>query len=148
MEEKIVDKNLLIQKIDSFRKEKYIHVPELAGLVGLPEEECLIKIRGASLEDHLRANELKKQPYLFMQSLIMKMKRGYLFEEISQLAHLYVNPEISEVVVFELTLFQRCVLEPAFTMEEVVRISEVAPGVINKVVAEIVELTALPYKEE
>jgi len=141
--EVIVDKEKLLKAVESFELEKTIHVPELSSLLNLPEEECYLKVKGASFEDHIRAMELQKQPYRMVRNLVDKLKENPSSQDAVNLGKLFLDPEISEQTVFDLTIFQRCVIEPKLTFEEVVELSKVAPEVINRVTSEIIQITSV-----
>lgn len=143
MEEKVVSKDKLLEAVKSFKLEKEIKVPELAKHLNLPEDECIFKIKGASFEDHIRAVELQKQPYRFVREILSKIKEGYTLEQLADLEEKFLNPETSEQTIFDLTMFQRCVLEPGFSFEEVVELSKVVPELINRVTTEIVNITSV-----
>lgn len=148
MEEKvIVQKDLLMSIVDKCDVERVIHIPELNKLFGIPEDECYMRIRGASLEDHLRALEIQKTPYRALREVMLKAKRNAVMSEVLSLGDSFLNPELSERTAFELCIFERCVIEPKLTYSEILKLSTVAPEIVNKVALAAIEITSAEKKD-
>ena len=105
MKEKIVlNKKKFLDIIYNFNS---IQTFEITELKGIP----ILKIKPASLNDQIKAQEL----------LSVFIKK----EDLKNLFH----PK----ALFEIEIFHKCVIDPIFTIEEIVKISEVYPELINKV---------------
>jgi len=137
----IVSSDILKKEVDKFNKEEVIHVPELNVLFNIPEDECYMRIRGASLEDHLRAIEISKTPYRVLREVLMKAKKGFSLSEIINMGEKVLNPELSEQTAFEICMFERCVIEPKLNYQEILKLSTVAPTVVNKVANKAINIT-------
>lgn len=55
IQEVMLDKDLLMEKVQVFDLRRTVPVPELSEFLDVPKEECNLIVRGASLEDHIKA---------------------------------------------------------------------------------------------
>lgn len=141
IQEVMLDKDLLMEKVKVFDLRRTIPVPELSEFLDVPKEECNLIVRGASLEDHIRAGDIGKgHGQIFGKALEMLKEGGTVIpvEIEKQMASL-----LSEKVAFDITIFQRCVEEPEFELQEVIKLSTVIPEVINKIAGVALGITDL-----
>ena len=145
-QEVILDKGVLSKAIENFVLERKMYAPELEMLLEVPKEMCYIKIRGASLEDHIRARELSNASLRLLTELSNNIEGKQLIDP-EEVKNRYFNPEISEKTVLILNIFHRCVVEPKFEYEEVVELSKRAPEFVDRIAGEALEITSLEAQE-
>lgn len=136
----LLDKDILNRYVESFDLIREVYVPELKDILG--QEVPIIKVRGASLNDHITAKNLSSRPMILLGTVLNEIING---REVN--AGLIRNEVFSEDQLhpdarFEIDLFKRCVVEPKFAMEEVISISNVMPEFINRVVKLAIGITA------
>ncbi len=113
MKEKVIlDKKKFLAVIDNFDS---IHEFEITELKNIP----VLKVKPASLDDQIRARELSTSS--FVKNMFGKGDKNI--------------ESFHPKTVFEIEIFNKCVTDPKFTMEEVIRISKKYPELINKVCA-------------
>lgn len=109
MKEKVIlNKEKFLNIINEFDSVRDFEITELKNI-------SILKIKSASLDDQIRAQELS----------ISSITKNIFQKNEEKTFH----PK----TLFEIDIFYRCIIEPKFTMEEVVRISKVCPELINKV---------------
>jgi hypothetical protein len=145
--EMIVDKEVLSKALKSFELEKKIYSPELSGILKMPEEMCYVKIRGASLEDHIKARDLSGNSMRLLSEIIPLIKEKTKLVDLEDLKKRYARLETSEKTVLILTIFHRCVLEPEFEYEEVVELSKKVPAFVDNIAHEALSMTSLEERE-
>jgi hypothetical protein len=112
MKEKIVlNKEKFLSVINNFDSTQDFEITELKNIP-------ILKVKSASLDDQIRARELSSSS--FVKAMFEKNKKENNF-----------HPK----TVFEIDIFHKCVIEPEFTMEEVIKVSKKYPELINKVCA-------------
>ena len=131
--EKIVlfDKKKLMEKVESFELRKEILVPELSAFLNLPEDECKLIVRGASLEDHIRAADISESHIKLISNALKIMSTGKDVS-VDSLKEGFLQ-QVNNKIAFDIIIFQRCVEEPFFELDEVVKLSSVVPGFVNKI---------------
>ena len=140
--EVLINKEALLNYTNSFEIYRDIHLPELSKILGVPENECKIKVKGASLDDHITAGDLSRLPFQILQYVSKKIEEED-YESIRKLNEEELNKRFNQKTLFEIHLFKRCVIDPVFTVDEVMKLSEVLPEVVNKVTNEILKMTSL-----
>lgn len=111
MKEKIIlNKEKFLDIIDRFDSIRDFEIKELKNIP-------VLKVKSASLDDQIRAQELSTSS--FVKSMFEKSEK----EEES------FHPK----ALFEIDIFHKCVIEPKFTMEEVIKVSKTYPELVNKV---------------
>lgn len=109
MKEKVIlDKEKFLCMINNFDPVQDFEIKELKDIP-------ILKVKNASLDDQIRAQELAESS--FMKTMFDKSNKSAF------------HPKVS----FEMQIFCKCVLKPKFTMEEVIKISDVYPELINRV---------------
>ena len=129
----LVDKTALTKHVDSFIRVHDVEVPELNELLKIEKGNAVLKVKIASLNDHIQAKALASAPMLLLATVIDKIDKGEEVDVDVVKEQMYKN-EIHPNTLFELEVFSRCVLEPEFTLKEVINMSEVFPGMINRIV--------------
>lgn len=112
-EKMLLDKKKFLDIIDNFDSVYEFEMKEFVGFVNIP----VLRVKSASLDDHIKAQELSASS--FMKSMLEKNKSD--------------EKAFHPKTLFEIDIFHKCVIEPEFTMEEVIRISKICPELINKV---------------
>lgn len=111
MKEKIIlNKEKFLGIIDRFDSVRDFEITELKNIP-------VLKVRSASLDDQIRAQELSTSSFI-----------KSMFEKSGENEKTF-HPK----ALFEIDIFHKCVIEPEFTMEEVIKVSKVYPELINKV---------------
>lgn len=111
MKEKIIlNKEKFLDIIDRFVSVRDFEITELKGVP-------VLKVKSASLDDQIRAQELSTSS--FMKSMFEKSGDD--------------EKTFHPKTLFEIDVFHKCVIEPEFTMEEVIKVSRKYPELINKV---------------
>lgn len=109
MKEKVIlNKEKFLNIINEFDSVRDFEITELKNI-------SILKVKSASLDDQIRAQELS----------ISSITKNIFQKNEEKTFH----PK----TLFEIDIFYRCIIEPKFTMEEVIRISKVCPELINKV---------------
>ncbi len=143
--EVILDKEVFTKAAEEFVLEEKIYSPELSEFLNVPKENCYIKIKGASLEDHIRARELSNASLRLLTELSNSIEGKQLIDP-EEVKNRYFNPEISEKTALIQHIFHRCVIDPKFALEEVIKLSELIPEFVDKIAGEALEITSLEAK--
>ena len=142
MDEVVVDKDKLMEYITHFDKIETMEIPEFRQFLGA--EDCdkvpVIKLRGASLDDHMKAQSLNSVPLLIYRFILKRYQESKYFD-VDKVEEALKDDTLLPNTRFEISLFHRNVIEPNFTMENVIEISEVYPDVVNRVVRRILGIT-------
>jgi len=113
MKEKVLlDKGKFLNIIDRFDSVQDFEITELKNIP-------VLKVKSASLDDQIRAQELSTSS--FVKSMFEKSKEN--------------EKTFHPKALFEIDIFHKCVIEPEFTMEEVIKVSKSYPELVNKVCA-------------
>ena len=144
--EVILDKELFTKAAEEFVLEEKIYSPELSEFLNTPKEECYIKIKGASLEDHIRAREMSGASMRMLVELSNAIEGKQLIDP-QEIKKKYFNPEVSEKTALILHIFHRCVMKPKFSFEEVIKLSELIPEFVDRIAGEALEITSLEGKD-
>ena len=133
-EKVIVSKESLNNYVDKFQRIHEIEVPELNELLDIKKGNAILKVCIASLDIHTKVRHLSSAPMLLLATVLDKIQKGEDVDVDLVKEQMYEN-KIHANTLLELEVFSQCVVEPKFTMKEVVSISEVFPFMINRVVA-------------
>jgi hypothetical protein len=141
----VLDKDALDQFINNFPTEYEFEAPELAELLSITEGVPILKVKPASLDDRIQARKLYSKPLHILHHIAVKVKDG---EEVTVDDFRPPHPEgaIDASAYFEIKIFHKCVIEPKFTMEEVINMSTVFPELINRAATFIMELNQWPQE--
>ena len=93
----------------------------------------VLKVKGASLDDHIAAQNLSNNTPFILAEIYKKVKNNETID-YTRIVDDFMSDKMLHNTMFELSLFQRNVLKPKFTYEEVLDISEKIPEFINSVV--------------
>lgn len=111
MKEKVIlNKEKFLDIIDRFDSVRDFEITELKGIP-------ILKVKSASLDDQIRAQELSTSSFVKL-----------MFEKGRENEKTFHSKTL-----FEIDVFHKCVIEPKFTMEEVIKVSKSYPELINKV---------------
>jgi hypothetical protein len=93
----------------------------------------IIKVKGASLNDHLQCRKLSEQPGL-IPAYINKCSEEGKKVDSNEILRIVNEERIGDNTIFEIGIFQRNVKKPKFKYEEVLELSEKCPQLVNEVV--------------
>ncbi len=141
-QEIILNKEVFAKAVEGFVLEEKIYAPELSGFLNVSKENCYIKIKGASLEDHIRTREMSGAAMRMIVELSNAIEGKQLIDP-EEVKRKYFNPEVSEKTTLILHIFHQCVMEPKFSFEEVLKLSELIPEFVDKIAGEALEITSL-----
>jgi len=134
----VIDGSLVKRYAENLQKEYELEVPELGGILNFdPGEVPILKVRMASLDDHIKAQKLASAPAQLLYKIAEKINNG---EDVTIDDVITTSEGIDPKTYFELELFCRCVIDPKFEMFDVIKISEALPDFINRVVSYIIGL--------
>ncbi len=137
----IVDVEKLEKFVDDFAVEYELEAPELKEILGLNGNEIpIMKVRPASLDDHIKSQDIVTQTLYKLKILHKELDEKGL-NEIDTSEYEALDDVLDDRTIFEVNLFSSCVIEPKFTPEQVIEMSKVMPDFINKVAAFVTELT-------
>src|SRR5210317_605982 len=129
-EKVLIDKDKLMNFVGSFEKVHNFPVPELKKILG---KKTVFKVKGASLDDHIRANELASAVPILLSHMVDKLEKNEPIDNKS-FTTMIDKKEIHNSTFFEINLFHKCVIDPKLTISEILELSEVMPELINNVV--------------
>ena len=141
MERVSLNKSALLEGLKHLSLAEEMELPELKGMLKFPEDEVpVIQIKGASLEDHIACQDIHRlaaaSAAKMLYTLVEKKKI-----DLDSIMENVKNPSKSKFL-FEINLFKSNVTNPQFTYREVVEISEKVPGLVNRVVKRILQITS------
>jgi hypothetical protein len=130
MEKIKVDKEKLFKKVNELDRIYDYPVKDMAEDGNIP----IIRVKKASLDDQIKAESASSVTTLMLQAILDEVQKGKMPdpETIKKVInHPGANPKTS----FEIHLFQKCVVEPKFTIDEALKLSETMPELVNEVCA-------------
>lgn len=140
-----LSKNRIQAYIKNFSGVVDVEFPELIGKLGFKEDVVpILKIKAASLDDHLRARTIIERASIMALKIIESLEKNELHKMFDLEA---INKElrdpVNEKAFLEVSIFHRCVVKPKFTMKESYRLSQVMPEVVNRVANRALEMSSL-----
>jgi hypothetical protein len=110
------------------KKVKWYPVPEFK-LEG--EEIPHFKVKMATLDDQIQSRHLSEHPTRLLASVLKKVMKGEKVDVKSLREDIYrdVHPK----TLLTCFIFQRCVLNPKFNIDQVIELSETHPDLVNNV---------------
>lgn len=126
----VLDRTKILEYVANFDDVRDFEVPELSELLGV--ENPILRVRGATLDDQIKARKLASGPMLLLGEVLNTLQKGEQID-VRILRKKIVYDGKHPDAEFEIRLFQQCVVEPHFTTAEVVRLSEVMPHIVNRV---------------
>ena len=105
-------------------------------------KQHILKVKGATLNDHLQCQKLSEMPGMLFSYITQCSEKG---EKITPEAinKLLTENRMANSTVFEIGLFSKNVIEPKFTVEETITLSEKIPEFVNSVVKFSLGITAI-----
>ena len=143
MRKVLLDRIQLLKGLSDFKSEDEVPFPELEGLFGAVKGEIpVLKIKGASLDDQITAN------LIMQKARISAVKMIQNFGDKKNLKHLNLdgitkNSAMNEKTQLEISIFHRCVVQPSFSLEEVIWLSEKLPEIVNRVAQTALYLSSM-----
>jgi len=138
----VLDKAKIDQYIEKFQLIRKIDLPlDVAKRLG----GSFIKVRGASLDDHIKARELSSAPMILLATVVDKAVKGEEIDIDMLKGQIYSGENLHPNTNFEIEIFASCVIEPKFTVAEVIKLSQVMPEFVNKVVNRCLEITSIQW---
>ncbi len=131
----LTDKNRLLKFIHNFQSEHEIEVSEWKHI-----NNGKIRIRGATLDDH-HACQSTKTPIAMTAEYMLKCVKEDKEIDKEVLKIFQENNSMNVNACFEVNLFQKCVVKPKFSLDEVVELSKVFPEVVNRIVKLCLKMT-------
>lgn len=131
----IAKKEVIAERVKERKLVKFYPVPEFK-MNG--KEITGFKVKMASLDDQLKARDLSEAPNRLVIRLLKMIKENQ--ENISELdlgefrKQLYYD-DMHPKTIQTCEIFQRCVMEPSFEINEVFELSETHPDLVNNVAA-------------
>jgi len=140
----ILDKAKIDQYVEKFQLVYKIEIPEdVREKLGC--ESSFIRVRGASLDDHIKARELSSAPMMLLATIVDKASKGEEIDVDMLKGQIYSGENLHPNTNFEIEIFASCVIEPKFTVAEVIKLSQVMPEFVNKVVNRCLEITSIQW---
>jgi hypothetical protein len=128
----VARKSIIKRQMEGYKKVMDFPVPELKedGKEDIP----IFKVKSATLDDQIKAQYLSLEPNRLTLRILRMLKDGDgekidTVEFRKQLFFDDLHPQTIQVC----EIFQRCVLEPKFTMGEVLEMSKTHPELVNNV---------------
>ena len=118
---RILNREEIIKRIQGFKDTRDFPVEQMKGDDG---EIPIFKVRKASLNDQIEAREFSSSTFQLLTKMMKKMKDGEDFD-MSDILHSMQNRDMNPKTDLEIRIFQRCVVEPKFTYDEVLDLSKV-----------------------
>jgi hypothetical protein len=126
-----VKKDFITKRIEEYDEIKWYPVPEFK-MDG--EEIPSFKVKMATLDDQIKANELSSAPNRLMIRFLKLMREGQEIDYKEFRKQIYYD-DLHPKTVQACEIFQRCVIEPKFKIGEVLKLSETNPDLVNDVAA-------------
>jgi hypothetical protein len=98
------------------------------------EEIPVFKVKSASLDDQIKANELSMAPNRLLIRLLKMIQNNQDFDTAEFRKQLYYD-DLHPKTIQACEIFQRCVIQPKFKIEEVFKLTETHPDLVNDVAA-------------
>ena len=132
MRKVLLDRKSLLKGLSDFQSEDEVYFPELEGLFGSSKGEIpFLKIKGASLDDQIAAQTIASKARIAVVEMIKNFGKKealkVLNRELSSKASI-----LNEKTQLEISIFHRCVVQPMFSLEEVIWLSKKLPEVVNR----------------
>jgi hypothetical protein len=127
----IAKKSTITKAIKEFEKIKYYPVPEFKD--GNGEVIPRFKVKMASLDDQVQSRHLVEHPSRVLVRVMKQVADGEKIdaEKLKEDIYKDVHPK----TLLTCFIFERCVLQPKFKIEEVIELSETHPELVNDVAA-------------
>ena len=125
----IAEKAIIAERVEQYDKIKFYPVPEFKKD---GQDIPCFKVKMASLDDQIKALNLSNHANRLTIRLLELFKDGKPIDYEGFRKQIYYD-DLHPKTIQTCELFQRCVMEPSFTIEEVYRLSETHPDLVNNV---------------
>lgn len=145
MKKVLLNKKRIQAHLKKFKGKIDVEFPELTGKLGFPEDVVpVLKIKAASLDDHLRAKTIVERASIMAIRIVEALDKGQMHNmfDIDAINKELRDP-VNEKAFLEVSIFHRCVLAPKFTMKEAYRLSMIMPEVVNRVASQALMMSSL-----
>ena len=131
MGEKVkIDKDKLFKKVEGLDKIYDYPVKEMANGDNIP----ILRVKRASLDDRIRAETISSVPAILLKKILEDAEKG-IAPSVETIKDTMNHPGVHEKTSYEIQLFHMCVIEPKFTIDECIKLSETMPNLVNEVCA-------------
>ena len=130
-----VKKELIQKYLDGIDIVQEIKIPEFKSAVLGKTEIPIFKVKRASLDDQIQARELSSKPIQVLASILERLKVGQEINLDDIDLEINRTDGLHQKTIMEITLFEKCVLDPKFTREEVLELSQAFPSLVNRIVS-------------
>lgn len=143
MRKVLLDRKKLLTGLSDFNFEDEVPFPELEGLFGSSKGEIpVLRIKAASLDDQITANAIMEKARITAVGMIEKFGQKEILEKLN-LNETTKTSFMDDKTQLEISLFHRCVIQPMFSLEEVVWLAERLPEVVNRVATTALYLSSM-----
>jgi len=126
----IAKKDRITKTIKEHDKVKFYPVPEFSENGVIPN----FKVKMASLDDQIKAHDLSLAPNRLLLRLMTMMRDNQEIDYADFRKQLYFD-DLHPKTIQACEIFQRCVLQPKFKLEEVMELAETNPELVNNIAA-------------
>jgi hypothetical protein len=130
MEKVKVDKDKLFERVAEIDRIYDFPVKDMANEDRIP----ILRVKKASLDDQIKAEATSSITTVLLRKILEQLEKGEK-PDISTIHETINHPGANPKTSFEIHLFQKCVVEPKFTIDEAVKLSETMPDLVNEVCA-------------
>jgi hypothetical protein len=117
--------------MSGFKKIQYYPVPEFKDATG--EVIPYFKVKSASLDDQIQSQHLVEHPNRVLVRVMNQLAKGDKVDLESLKKDIY--KDVHPKTLLTCFIFERCVLQPKFKIEEIIKLSETHPSLVNNVAA-------------
>lgn len=121
------------KKVKEFERVRHYPVPEFKGADG--EVIPCFKVKMATLDDQVQSRYLTEQPTRILARVIRQLAKGEAKDIDLESLKEDIYKDIHPKTLLTCFIFERCVLQPKFKIEEVIALSETHPELVNDVAA-------------
>jgi len=126
----IAKKDRIKKSIKEFGQIKFYPVPEFEKDGTIPN----FKVKMASLDDQIKAHDLSQASNRLLIRLMTSMRENQEIDYAEFRKQIYYD-DLHPKTIQACEIFQRCVLDPKFKIEEVMEMSETHPELVNNIAA-------------
>lgn len=145
MKKVLLNKKRIQAHLKKFKKQEDVEFPELTGKLGFSKEVVpVLKIKAASLDDHVRARTIVERASIMAIRIVESLEKNELHKMFDiEAINKELRDPVNEKAFLEVSLFHRCVIRPKFTMKEAYIISQAMPEVVNRVANHALTMSSL-----
>ena len=135
---KKIDKQKLLDFVDKYNLVQDYEIKD-ERIINFIDKHSSIKIRGASLNDHITCYNLAATNNGLFDGLKMFLSLADK-DAIKKIDEIVEKP-MSDNALFEVLLFKRNVISPKFSIVQAIKISQVFPDFVHEIAAAILAIT-------